>query len=216
VFRVAALWVIVSMISQAEPATSDQLIRDIESRYNRARTLSVQFVENYEVMGHARPPESGTLTLRKQGKMRWDYNRPKGKLVISDGKTVYLYTSGDNRVEKMPVRDTEDMRAPLAFLLGHLDLRKEFRDFTVQPGDGGDWLGATAKNDRVPYERVQMLIGAQGVIGQLKVLGRDGSTVGFVFSGEQLNPAVANALFRFTVPPGAQLVDGIELGGEGK
>jgi outer membrane lipoprotein carrier protein len=50
--------------------------------------------------------------------MRWDYLRPAGKLFISDGKTVYLYSASENRVEKMPLKDTEDMRAPLAFLLG--------------------------------------------------------------------------------------------------
>ena len=30
------------------------------------------------------------LTLRKPGRMRWDYQQPPGKLFVSDGKTVYL------------------------------------------------------------------------------------------------------------------------------
>ena len=61
--------------------------------------------------------------------------RPAGKLFISDdGKTALLYTAGENRVEKMPLKDTEDMRAPLAFLLGRLDMKKEFRDFWLHPG----------------------------------------------------------------------------------
>ena len=28
---------------------------------------------------------------------------------------IYLYTAWDNRVEKIPLKDTEDMRAPLRF-----------------------------------------------------------------------------------------------------
>jgi outer membrane lipoprotein carrier protein len=162
------------------------------------------------MQGHPRPPEEGTLTLRKQGKMRWDYTRPAGKLFVSDGKTVYLYSSRDNRVEKVPLKDTEDMRAPLAFLLGRMDMKKEFRDFSVHTGDGGSWLDASAKTERVPYERVEMLIAGDGSVRQLKVVGRDQSLLDFRFKDERLNPPVAEGFFHFTVPAGAEVVDGIE------
>ncbi len=195
---------------------SDELIRRVEDRYNGARTLSVEFIENYAFQKHGRPPETGSLTLRKQGKMRWDYTQPAGKLFISDGKTLYLYTSGDNRVEKIPIRDTEDMRAPLAFLLGHLDLKKEFRDFETQPGEGGTWLNASAKSDHVPYERIEMLVGEDGSIDHLKVLGRDGSSMDFVFTNERLNPPVDDKLFRFAIPPGAEVINAVDFGTEGK
>jgi outer membrane lipoprotein carrier protein len=198
----------------AAVAPADQLIQQVESRYNNARTLSVNFVENYSLLGHPRSPESGTLTLRKAGKMRWDYTRPAGKLFISDGKTVYLYTAADNRVEKVPLKDTEDMRAPLAFLLGKLDMKREFRDFTVTEGDGGNWLKAEAKNERVPYKTVEMLVALNGAIRQLKVAGRDGSLLTYTFQDEKINPPVAEDTFHFTIPPGAQVVDAVELRSE--
>jgi len=192
--------------------TMDGLIAQVQGRYNAARTLSVHFVESYSIQGHPRPPESGTLTLRKQGKMRWDYTHPAGKLFISDGKNVYLYTARDNRVEKVPLKDTEDMRAPLAFLLGRLEMKKEFRGFQVHAGDGGTWLDAWAKNDRVPYEEVQMLIASDGEVRELKILGRDQSQIDYSFSHEQLNPPVNEAEFHFQIPPGAEVVDAMEFG----
>ncbi|HEY3938262.1 MAG TPA: outer membrane lipoprotein carrier protein LolA [Bryobacteraceae bacterium] len=190
--------------------TADELIKQIQQRYNEARTLAVGFRESYSIEGHSRPPEEGTLTLRKQGKMRWDYSKPAGKLFVSDGKTVYLYSARDNRVEKVPLKDTEDMRAPLAFLLGRLDMKKEFRDFTAHAGEGGSWLDATAKTDRLPYERVEMLIAANGSVQQLKVVGRDESLLDFQFRNERLNPAVPEDFFHFTIPAGTEVVDGIE------
>lgn len=192
----------------------DQIITQVQNRYNAARTLSVDFVESYSLQGHPRPPETGTLRLRKQGKMRWDYRRPQGKVFVSDGKTVYLYTARDNRVEKVPLKDTEDMRAPLAFLLGRLELKKEFRNFEVRPGEGGAWLDASAKNDRIPYEQVQMLIAPDGEVKQLKVLGRDQSLLAYSFSQEQLNPPLSDAIFHFEIPPGAEVVDAIEFRSE--
>ena len=198
----------------ASGATPDQLITQVQNRYNNARTLSVDFIESYSLQGHRRPPETGTLRLRKQGKMRWDYTHPEGKLFVSDGKIVYLYTAQDNRVEKVPLKDTEDMRAPLAFLLGRLDLRKEFRDFEVRPGEGGTWLEASAKNERVPYGQIEMLIAPDGEVKQLKVLGRDQSLLEYSFSQEQVNPPLKDAIFHFEIPAGAEVVDAIEFKSE--
>jgi outer membrane lipoprotein carrier protein len=195
---------------------ADGLIQAVQERYNGARTLSVNFVESYSIIGHARPPESGLLTLRKQGKMRWDYSQPKGKLFVSDGKSVFLYTEGDNRVEKVPLKATEDMRAPLAFLLGRLDMKKEFRDFQVRNTGSGTWLDAKAKNDRLPYEGIRMLVGPDGDIRQLNVFGRDQSVTGFSFSNEKLNPPVPDDLFHFKVPPGAEVVNAVEFAAEEK
>lgn len=203
-------------VSLGRATETDGLIQRIQNRYNGAHTLSVRFVEDFEFQGRQRPPESGTLTLRKQGKMRWDYSRPFGKLFISDGKTVYLYTPAGNRVEKMPVRDTEDMRAPLAFLLGHLELKKEFKDFKERSGADGNWLSASAKNDRAPYQSIDMLVGSNGEIERLKILGRDGTTMAFAFEAEQVNPPVPDSLFHFSIPAGAEVVDAVGFGAEGR
>ena len=192
--------------------SANQLIERVEKRYNNARTLSLNFTETYQIQGHARQPESGTLALRKQGKMRWDYTQPQGKLFISDGKNVYLYTATDNRVEKVKLKDTEDMRAPLAFLLGKLDMRKEFRDFEVRENSAATWLDASARNDRLPYEKIEMLIAPDSSIRALKVVGRDESLISFSFDNERLNPPLADQLFRFTIPPGAEVVDSVGLG----
>ena len=197
--------------------TTDELIRRVETRYNAARTLSVDFVENYNMQGHPRPPEQGTLTLRKERKMRWDYVRPAGKLFISDGKTVYLYSASENRVEKMPLKNTEDMRAPLAFLLGRLDMKKEFRDFSTHTGGGGaSWLVARSKNERTPYDNIEMLIAADGSIQELKVAGRDQSLLAFSFKAERLNPKVNDNFFHFNIPAGADVVDSVTWDGQGK
>jgi outer membrane lipoprotein carrier protein len=192
----------------------DTLINQVESHYNRAQTLAVDFTETFTVQGRVRKPESGTLALRKPGRMRWDYSQPAGKVFVSDGKTVYLYTADDRRVERSSLKASEDMRAPMAFLLGHLELKKEFASFDAQPAEGGTWLNATAKNDRVPYEKIQMLIVHGGSIRQLKILARDDSQLSFLFTNETVNPALNNKLFEFAIPVGAEVVDAVTAGQE--
>ena len=192
---------------QAADVQLNTLLKGIEQRYNRAKTLQIHFVESYSVQGRARKSESGELTLRKPGRMRWDYSEPSGKLFLSDGKDVYLYTPDAHRVEKGTLKSSEDMRAPLAFLLGKLDFSKEFRDFQFTQEGGNFQIDAKAKSDKLPYERVQMLVTPDGQIQRLVIHLQELSILTFQFDGEKLNPPVDDALFRFQLPAGATLVD---------
>jgi outer membrane lipoprotein carrier protein len=207
------LWVSLVSLSgpclpiQAADADLNTLLKGIEQRYNRAKTLQVHFVESYSVQGRVRKSESGELTLRKPGRMRWDYSDPSGKLFVSDGKDVFLYTPASHRVEKAKLKASDDMRAPLAFLLGKLDFGKDFRDFEVKPEGANRLVIAKAKNDKLPYANVQMLIAPDDQIQRLIVNGQDLSILTFQFDGEKLNPAVNDALFKFQMPADATLVD---------
>jgi len=190
----------------AQPSTGT-LLKHIEARYNHAKTLEVNFVEGYTAQGRTRPSESGTLILRKPGRMRWDYRQPAGKLFVSDGRNVWLYTPLDKRVEKAPLSATEDMRAPLAFLLGKLDFQREFKDFSVKTNTAtASWdIVAHASSDRLPYSTIEMTVSPDYSITWLKVTGVDQSVLTFSFSGEKLNPPVNDAMFKFVMPPGATL-----------
>ena len=192
---------------QAANTDLDVLLKGIEHRYNSAKTLQIRFVESYSVEGRAKKSEAGILTLRKPGRMRWDYSEPTGKLFVSDGKDVYLYTPDAHRVEKAKLKASEDMRAPLAFLLGKLDFAKDFRDFDIQPQGANRLITAKAKNDKLPYQKVEMLVAPDDQIQRLVVHGEDLSILTFAFDGEKLNPAVDDAMFKFQMPAGATLVD---------
>ena len=59
--------------------------------------------------------------------MRWEYSEPAGKLFLSDGKLIYYYNPVSKRAEKLKLRESEDMRAPLAFLLVNLTSERTLR-----------------------------------------------------------------------------------------
>ena len=198
----------------AGDAGVDRLLKGVEARYNRAKTLQVLFHEEYTPPGPgggpARRSESGRLMLQKPGRMRWDYSQPQGKLFISDGKFMWLYTPSDNRAEKIKVQESEDMRAPLAFLLGKLNFEKEFRNLQVRPeGAGGDTrIAAEPKTDNLPYSAVEFVVTVEDRIREVKVTGFDNSILDFTFDDESLNPRLDGKLFQFQAPPGAELVEG--------
>jgi len=204
-FILAAAWPVL-----AGDSATQQLLKRIEGRYNRATTLEVRFAETYTGMGRGPRTETGTLYLRKPGRMRWEYTQPAGKLFVSDGKDVYLYLASETppHVQKMKLKDTEDMRAPLAFLLGKLNFEKEFRNIQTRPEGDGTLVTAEAKSDSLPYSQVEFLVSPAFEIRKLHVVGQDQSILDFVFEGEKLNPPLANTLFQFKPPAGAEVVEG--------
>ena len=208
-WAVACLFCWVAFGRDAQDAAVAGLIRGVEQRYNHARTLSIDFTESYSIAGHRRRPEQGTVVLRKPGRMRWTYSQPAGKLFVSDGKNVFLYTKTDNRVEKSALKASDDLRAPMAFLLGKLQLTKEFRNFRTLPDQNGTWLEGDAASERVPYSKVSMLVAPDHSIRQLTVTGRDESVLAFHFQGEVLNPPVNASLFEFNIPAGAEVIDAV-------
>jgi outer membrane lipoprotein carrier protein len=190
----------------AADAPLNTLLHKVEDHYNRTKTLQVVFTEQYTPSGALRRTESGTLLLRKPGRMRGEYSQPKGKLFVSDGKFLWLYTPADNRAEKMPLKASEDMRAPLAFLLGKLNFTKEFRDIKATPEGAGTRLTALPKGDNLPYSAVEFLVSGDDRIRELKVTGHDG-TLDFTFDQEKVDPQLDAKLFEFQLPPGATLDD---------
>jgi outer membrane lipoprotein carrier protein len=183
-------------------AKLDDLLNKSELRYNHAQTLQVVFTEQYTPPGSIRRTESGTLLLRKPGRMRGEYSQPKGKLFVSDGKFLWLYTPGDNRAEKMKLKETEDMRAPLAFLLGKLHFNKEFRNLQGRLEGSDTRITGEPKSEDLPYASVEFLVAPDGRIRELKVTGPDHSLLDFTFDQEKLDPQLDAKLFQFKAPPG--------------
>jgi outer membrane lipoprotein carrier protein len=150
--------------------------------------------------------ERGILYLRKPGKMRWNYEAPAGKVFLSDGKNVVLYTPADNRVEKSKLKESEDLRAPLAFLLGKLNFWKEFREFSSRLENGMVWVTALPNSDQAAYSMVEFLISPDFRIQKVRIKGQDSSQLDFSFANEQLNATFSPSLFAFAPPPGAEVV----------
>src|SRR6516164_3380495 len=102
----------------------------VDQRYNRMQTLQAQFSETYSGAGMTRH-ESGTLELKKPGRMRWDYTEPRPKTFLTDGKTAWFYVPGEKQARRAAVKDLGDLKSPLRYLLGKTKLEQEFIGLTI-------------------------------------------------------------------------------------
>ncbi|HTB11760.1 MAG TPA: outer membrane lipoprotein carrier protein LolA [Bryobacteraceae bacterium] len=207
---VAGAWIVCLPKAHAGDVPADKdvarMLKGVEERYNHTETLEVSFAETFTNHGR-KHTEQGELYLRKPGRTRWEYKIPQGKLFGSDGKFAYAYFPDEKRFDKMSLKETDDMRAPLAFLLGKLQFDKEFRGFRTQEDGPSTFITATPKSDKMPYSEVTFLIDPNFTIRWINVKGQDGSQLEFAFSAEKRNPPIAEAMFKFTPPPGVIYTD---------
>src|SRR5918994_263533 len=115
--------------------TSYELVRSLRGRlYDSVKDFTANFTQTYEGgVLRRKAMESGTVGVKKPGKMRWDYTRPEKKLFVSDGQTMYLYFPNEKQVMKNAVPSQDQATSAVLFLMGKGNIT---RDFNVRWADG--------------------------------------------------------------------------------
>jgi outer membrane lipoprotein carrier protein len=189
------------------PVTAHDLAQRVDQHYDSLHSLSAQFTESYAGLGVQRT-ESGTLLLRKPGRMKWNYSSPAGKIFLLDGKYAWFYTKGDAQVQRIPAKELDDLRSPLRFLLGHTNLEKEMNSLTLAPAANGRFtLTGVPKGQEKRVARLTLTVTANGAITGIEVEEIDGALTRFTFTGEQPNAPIPANAFEFTAPTGIPVVD---------
>jgi outer membrane lipoprotein carrier protein len=192
-----------------------QLARAVDDHYNHLRSLQSDFTEIYRGDGAERV-EAGTLWLKKPRKMRWEYRSPKEKLFVSDGQAVWFYLPAERQLRKTTLRKLDDLRSPLAFLLGKTKLENELRGLSKvvdqSPLVAGNTLLRGVPRAMVgaagAASEVQLEITPSDQIVRIVLVEADGATTEFRFAGWKENLELSDGRFKFTPPPGVETVEG--------
>ncbi len=207
---------LVTAIASASPAPDVHAVAQaVDERYNHLRSLQAEFTEIYRGAGMERT-ESGTLWLKKPGKMRWEYRSPRDKLFLSDGKDAWFYVPGERQVRRTAVKKLDDLRSPLAFLLGKTKLEKELQGLSLAPdvtllAAGDVVLRGVPKSLADRVSQVLLEITPEHWIRRIMIEEVDGSVTEYRFSNYRENVDLPDQRFQFVVPDGVEVIDG-ELG----
>ena len=216
-FFTAMLMVAITLAAGAVAEDVHSVAAAVDEHYNHLRSLQAEFTEVYRGSGMERT-ESGTLWLakgglKKPGKMRWEYRSPREKLFVSDGKDAWFYVPGDRQARKTDARKLDDVRSPLAFLLGKSKLEKELRGLSLAP-DVPPVVAEDVVLRGVPQalaERVSEIlleVTPEHRIARIVINEVDGSVTEYRFRGQKENEVVLDGRFQFTPPPGTETVEG--------
>jgi outer membrane lipoprotein carrier protein len=196
-----------AVVSPAAPDSADALVQRIEARHQQVTDLTASFVQTYRsgMLGRELT-ESGKLSIKRPGRMRWEYLDPERKTFVSDGKTFYFYVPADRQVV---VRDQAgDRRAPALLLAGEGGILDQFEAGVESAPPGRYRLRLTPREPDHDIERVYLEVDHSYRILAIDVIDAQGNRSAFRFSEIRENVGLPDRLFHFEIPAGVDVVTG--------
>jgi len=212
-YAVALLTSLVLVLpAAAQTMTLDDAIRGIEGAYGRMTDLKAEFTQTaFNKSLNQTIPATGKVYLKKGGKLRWEYAEPTPQQIVSDGKTIWIYTPTLNQVNTGPA--PEALAGPAgSFLSGLGKLREHFSVRLLNPAqpkdaDGNVVLDLTPKQPLPTLQRLILAFDPNGWrLRKAVVYDQFENTVTMQFNNLAINSGLDDKLFAFVPPKGVATV----------
>ncbi len=196
----------------ARAQSLDDVVTGLESTYGKVTDLRADFaqVAHNRSLGQDIKAE-GVVYLKKGGKMRWDYKSPSPQQIVSDGRSLWVYTPELNQVNKGSA--PKALAGPAgSFLAGLGRVREEFDVRFLNPANKTDAAGRpvldmTPKSPTPLLTRLVLSVDPKDhVVRQAVLYDQFQNTVTMTFTKVAINPGLSDALFAFTPPKDAAVV----------
>lgn len=204
----------------AQPAvlTPESVAGLVQAFYDQTKSLEATFHQTYFNRLYDKYDRSqGTVRFQKPGKMRWDYAKPNGKVLVSNGKSMLVYEPGDGtekgQVFERPMADSELPQA-LSFLTGTGKLADDFTfrllDAKQQGFAAGHVLELMPKKPSPHYERILFYVDGDparaGLVHRVLIVDGSGNRNRFDFSGMRFNRVLDAKPFEWQPPAGTRRI----------
>jgi outer membrane lipoprotein carrier protein len=146
----------------------------------------------------------GEFAFARPGRFRWEIQSPYQQLIVTDGSKLFFY---DKDLKQVTVRQAGDVigATPAAVLFGGADLDSTFTLTEAGADDGLQWVEAVPKVSDSGFDRIRVGM-REGLPAQMDVKDAFGQVNRFTFTRIRRNAAPGDDAFRFTPPPGVDVI----------
>lgn len=148
---------------------------------------------------------AGIMYLQRPGKFRWEYKHPYNHLIVADGDKIWLH---DQELESVTVKPLNEGIGNTPALI--LSSRRPLEDsFYVREYEGDKnflWVKLIPKSPTPNFDYVLLAFNKDSSLQIMKLIDKLGQTTVIEFSAVVINPNLQQRLFRFTPPPGSDIV----------
>ncbi len=183
-------------------------IEDLTTFLKTTQTATGSFEQTVYSRGEEQKNQagSGDFSFLRPGCFRWHYRAPFEEVMVSDGKTLWLY---DKELEQVTVkRLTAALPAtPASLLFGNNDFHKDFNVKNLDTeGDDFHWIVATPKDEASTFSEVRIAFkGAKPVKMQLE--DNFGQETRLVFTQIETNVPMKAKDFHFEPSKGVEVLE---------
>ena len=202
---VGAACAVVALGLRPAHAAEDSVAR-VDAYLAKVKTLSAKFVQvvrnrDGQITGRA----TGTLTLARPDRFRWDYQQPYQQVIVADGKRLWLYDADLDQVTVRPLAAGLGS-TPAMLLSGSAAVSGSFTSGPVERDGDWTWYRLVPKAGGSDFETVSLGFDAKGRLVAMQLADKLGQRTELVFSDLELNGAVDGSRFEFKPPKGADVI----------
>ena len=186
---------------------AEALARRVEERHRTVADLTARFVQTYRSGLIAREVvEKGVVSIKRPGRMLWEYRHPEKKTFVADGKSFYFYVPEDKQV--IVRSQARDKSIPAQLLSGQSNLLAEFEPTIETAPPGLRRLRLVPKKADPDVEWITIDVDAEDRIRAIAVADVQGNRSRFEFDAIKENVGLKDRLFQFRPPAGVEVVTG--------
>lgn len=208
--KFSALFTILLLPGAVLAGISDQQALDtIQNQYEKVLTFEADFSQkSYVKAMNQTQSVKGQVQIKKPGKMRWVYGAPDTQILISNGKTLWLYVPEEEQATKVPVESIYSSNTPALFLAGKGKLTQAFNVESVSQESQNIVVTLVPKNEDQSLARLVLLADKKNyqIIGST-VYDKLGNKTEIRFNRIRVNQEIPEEQFQLKTPPGVEILD---------
>ncbi|PVX31738.1 outer membrane lipoprotein carrier protein [Pasteurella langaaensis DSM 22999] len=189
-------------LTLAAPAAFADAASELQNRLQKVNTFSADFAQNVSsANGKQVQSGSGKIQIKRPNLFRMENKTPQETQIISDGKTLWFY---DPFVEQVTASWVSDAVNNTPFVLLTSNEKSHWQQYNVSQNSDTFVLKPKAKNSNI--KQFDIRIDANGVLKGFSTIEKDGQSNLYMLRNIN-NNELAESLFKFSVPKGAEFDD---------
>lgn len=181
----------------------------VQKRYDSVQDLRASFAQTSFSAALGKETEAhGTVVVKRPGKMRWEYGKPDGRVIVLDGSAIRIWSPEEKQLQIAALSAANVSPTALGFLMGQAVLGDSFDAKSVsEPGRSERGLLLRPKGD-AGFESLTLWLDAKSLqLRESVVVDLFGNRTRVRLDAIVENAGVDSGAFELAPPAGADVID---------
>jgi len=192
----------------------EHVVDEIQRKYESVDSMAAAFVQVTRSVTLGEVQQSGTVLFQRPNKMRWDFAEPNSSAFVSDGETMWVWSSDNNQViitETSPDLDGQGV-GQLLTDLGKLDELFDVGAYVGSPLNENEVCVNLTPRKATSFKRLALVLSKEDyLLTRVIMVDEFDGVVELLLSNVELDGAVSKDRFVFEIPSDATVVRSSEM-----